>query len=113
MRVVAAIIDDVRARGDAALIEQTKRFDRLELTPATLARDRRRDRRGGDSMRAGGARGAALRRGADRGLSPHASCPPISTTPTRRACGSARAIGRSARSGSMCRAARRPIRRRC
>ncbi|MBC7952951.1 MAG: histidinol dehydrogenase [Rhodospirillaceae bacterium] len=35
--VVAAIIADVRARGDEALIEYTKRFDRLtELTPATL-----------------------------------------------------------------------------
>jgi histidinol dehydrogenase len=50
---VAAIIADVRARGDAALIELTARFDRLELTPATLAfvgRDRRR-------LRAGPARG--------------------------------------------------------
>ncbi len=34
---VAAIIADVRARGDAALIELTARFDRLELTPDTLA----------------------------------------------------------------------------
>lgn len=34
---VAAIIDDVRARGDAALIELTARFDRLTLTPGTLA----------------------------------------------------------------------------
>ena len=34
---VAAIIADVRARGDAAVIELTARFDRLELTPATLA----------------------------------------------------------------------------
>ncbi|MCC5972254.1 MAG: histidinol dehydrogenase [Pararhodobacter sp.] len=34
---VAAIIADVRARGDAALIELTARFDRLELTPQTLA----------------------------------------------------------------------------
>ncbi|HLO78399.1 MAG TPA: histidinol dehydrogenase [Magnetospirillum sp.] len=34
---VAAIIADVRARGDAALIEYTKRFDRLaELSPETL-----------------------------------------------------------------------------
>jgi len=32
----ATIIDDVRRRGDAALIEQTKRLDKLELTPATL-----------------------------------------------------------------------------
>ncbi|WOI56844.1 histidinol dehydrogenase [Palleronia sp. LCG004] len=33
---VAAIIADVRARGDAALIELTARFDRLDLTPGTL-----------------------------------------------------------------------------
>ncbi|MDO5527972.1 MAG: histidinol dehydrogenase [Paracoccus sp. (in: a-proteobacteria)] len=31
-----AIIDDIRARGDAALIELTARFDRLTLTPETL-----------------------------------------------------------------------------
>jgi histidinol dehydrogenase len=34
---VAAIIADVRARGDAAVIELTERFDRLTLTPATMA----------------------------------------------------------------------------
>ena len=34
---VAAIIADVRARGDAAVIEMTERFDRLRLTPETLA----------------------------------------------------------------------------
>ena len=33
---VAAIIADVQARGDAALIELTERFDRLRLTPETL-----------------------------------------------------------------------------
>lgn len=33
---VADIIADVRAHGDAALIEYTARFDRLELTPETL-----------------------------------------------------------------------------
>ena len=33
---VAGIIADVRARGDAALIELTRRFDRLELTPDRL-----------------------------------------------------------------------------
>jgi histidinol dehydrogenase len=31
-----AIIDDVRVRGDAALLDYTKRFDRLELTAANL-----------------------------------------------------------------------------
>ncbi|HEY1795382.1 MAG TPA: histidinol dehydrogenase [Stellaceae bacterium] len=33
---VAAIIDDVAKRGDAALIEYTNRFDRVALTPQTL-----------------------------------------------------------------------------
>jgi histidinol dehydrogenase len=33
---VAAILADVRARGDIALIEYTERFDRLTLTPETL-----------------------------------------------------------------------------
>ncbi len=35
-RPVAAIIAEVRARGDAALIDYTARFDRVTLTPATL-----------------------------------------------------------------------------
>lgn len=38
-RVVAAIIADTRARGDAALVDYTRRFDRLELTPDTLRID--------------------------------------------------------------------------
>ena len=33
---VAAILADVRARGDDAVIDYTRRFDRLELTPETL-----------------------------------------------------------------------------
>ncbi|MCD7059104.1 histidinol dehydrogenase [Pelagibacterium xiamenense] len=33
---VASIVADVRERGDAALIELTKKFDRLSLTPETL-----------------------------------------------------------------------------
>ncbi|KIM00547.1 Histidinol dehydrogenase [Paramagnetospirillum magnetotacticum MS-1] len=35
-QAVAAILAEVRTRGDAALIDYTKRFDRLELTPASL-----------------------------------------------------------------------------
>ena len=35
-QAVAAIIAEVRARGDAALIELTQKFDRLSLTPARL-----------------------------------------------------------------------------
>lgn len=34
---VAAIIADVRARGDAAVLDLTARFDKLTLTPATMA----------------------------------------------------------------------------
>ena len=34
--VVAEIIADVRARGDAAVLELTAQFDRLELTPETM-----------------------------------------------------------------------------
>ena len=36
-QAVAAIIADVRARGDAAVIALTARFDRLDLTPDTMA----------------------------------------------------------------------------
>lgn len=36
-RDVAAIIADVRSRGDAAVIELTQTFDNLALTPATMA----------------------------------------------------------------------------
>ena len=35
--VVADIIADVRARGDAAVIELTAKFDRFDLTPETMA----------------------------------------------------------------------------
>ncbi len=34
--IVAGIIADVRQRGDAAVIEMTSKFDRLDLTPETL-----------------------------------------------------------------------------
>ena len=36
-----AIVDDVAARGDAALIEATRKFDRLDLDARRLARHRR------------------------------------------------------------------------
>jgi histidinol dehydrogenase len=35
--VVAAILADVRARGDAALFDYTRRFDRVDLSPETAA----------------------------------------------------------------------------
>src|SRR4051794_41921343 len=35
-RATRAIVDDVAARGDAALIEATKKFDRLEIAASGL-----------------------------------------------------------------------------
>ncbi|MBT3661049.1 MAG: histidinol dehydrogenase [Rhodospirillaceae bacterium] len=35
--VVAGILNDVRSRGDAALIEATQKFDKFDLTPQTMA----------------------------------------------------------------------------
>ncbi len=35
-RIVADIVADVRARGDAALVEYTKKFDKVDTTPAGL-----------------------------------------------------------------------------
>ncbi|MBM3556371.1 MAG: histidinol dehydrogenase, partial [Alphaproteobacteria bacterium] len=40
-RVVGRILDDVKRRGDAAIIAYTKRFDRLALAPKTLRLSRR------------------------------------------------------------------------
>ena len=34
--VVADIVADIRTRGDAALLEYTTKFDRFELTAATI-----------------------------------------------------------------------------
>ena len=45
MKRVGAIIDDVRARGDRALIEYAARFDEVELTPSELRIDVDRLRR--------------------------------------------------------------------
>ena len=35
-QIVAGIIEDVRTRGDAAVIDFTKRFDQFEVTAETL-----------------------------------------------------------------------------
>ena len=69
---VAAIIADVRARGDAAVIELTAKFDRLALTPETLAFTAERDRRG---MRQGAGR-RARGAGTGGGAHPRLSRPP-------------------------------------
>ena len=52
---VAAIIADIRARGDAALIDYTARFDRLTLTAGPPAHRGGRDRRSGGQHPGGAA----------------------------------------------------------
>jgi histidinol dehydrogenase len=49
---VAQIIEQVASRGDAALIDYTKRFDRIELTPATLRLSRDEIAAGADAASA-------------------------------------------------------------
>jgi len=49
---VAEIIEQVASRGDAALIDYTKRFDRIELTPATLRLSREEITAGAEAARA-------------------------------------------------------------
>jgi histidinol dehydrogenase len=90
---VAAIIADVRDRGDAAVLELTERFDRMALTPiAGLFGDR--DRRGHRAGPGRGARGAGAGGGAHPGLSraPVASGRAGSTTRARRWAGAGRPV---------------------
>ena len=58
---VAAIIAKVRAEGDAALIELTKRFDGLDLDNGRHQGRRRRDRSGASQDRRQDARSARAR----------------------------------------------------
>ena len=90
-RVVAAIIADVRARGDAALLEYTARFDRVDADGRRCcASDRARDRRRRRRLRAGdAARRCELAAERIARLPPAPDARPISTIPTRPACGSA------------------------
>ena len=107
-----AIIDDVRARGDAALIDYTSSFDRADLTRRRIARRRRRDRRGRTSGAiADDARGADSSRATASRRITSARSRTTTAIPMRSASSSARAGRRSRRSASTCRAARRPIRR--
>ena len=50
-RATRAIVDDVAARGDAALLEATRKFDRLDIGRRRPARDRGRDRCRGRGLR--------------------------------------------------------------
>ena len=106
-----AIVDDVAARGDAALIEATQKFDRLTLEAKNL-------RIGAAEIEAAvkacdATTLDALKFARDRIETFHAgSCRGTSASPTLMASSSAGAGARSRPSASMCPAAPRPIRRR-
>jgi hypothetical protein len=104
---VAAIIDDVRKRGDAALIDYTQRFDRVTLTAKRL-------RLSADEI-AGGQRRwrrCASRPGGSKAFTA-SKYRKASTTPMPAACGSACAGERWRAPGSTCRVERLPIPPRC
>ena len=111
-KAARAIVEDVAARGDAALIEATRKFDRLELDAARLrvtaaeidAAVKACDSRTLD----------ALKFARDRIETFHAGrCRRTSASPIRSASSSAGAGARSTPSASMCPAAPPPIRPRC
>ena len=102
---VAAILADVAARGDAAVIEMTARWDRLRLTPATLAFSAAEIDAAVASVGAGGPRGARARGGAHPRLPRAAAARRTRAGPTRPAPSSAGAGRRSTPPASTCRAA--------
>ena len=110
---VAAILADVAAEGDAALLRYTERFDRLTLTPDRL-------RVSPEEIAAAKARCPAAqlealcaRRRADPRLPRPAGAGGRPLRGRGRRAASACAGGRSTRSGSTSRAAPRPIPARC
>jgi histidinol dehydrogenase len=106
---VAAIIADVRARGDAALIALTERFDRLRLTPDTLAFST--DEIDAAVATVPPAERDALEAAAERIRAYHVrQMPDDRAGPTPRARRSVGAGRRCRRPGSTCRAGSRPIR---
>ena len=112
--VVAAIVDDRRQRGDAALIDYTRRFDRLELDAGDLARPGRA--RSSPQRRLCAAETSpALRLAAIRIEAYHRHQLPADFDYHRCGRRDARLALATARrrSGSTCRAAPRPIPRRC
>jgi histidinol dehydrogenase len=106
---VAAIIADVRSRGDAAVLELTARFDRLTLTPATLAFTAAEIDAAAAAVPAD--ERAALELAAERITA--GRCPPTRAGPMPVARRWAGAGPRWRRSGSMCPAGSPRIRLRC
>ncbi len=109
---VAKIIADVRKRGDKALVDYTRKFDRLKLTPETLRLPK--SEIAGASKKIDKDLLAALKLAAKRIEAYHTRQKPKDTQLHRQGGRqpSARAGGRSKRPASMCRAGSRAIRAR-
>ena len=110
-RTVRGIVEEVRLRGDAALIAYTEKFDRLALTPDRL-------RISPDAMERPRPRSCPRPRGAPDGPRPHRGAPQAAGAegrPLHRPVGVELGTRWTAieRSASMCRAAPPPIRPRC
>ena len=113
-QAVQKIIADVVARGDAALVDYSQKFDRVDLGQARPCASAERDRRRRRGLSAPEAL-AALRLAHERIIVFHERQRPqdLQSSPMRSASNSAGAGGRSRRSGFMFRAARRAIPPRC
>ena len=108
---VAGIIADVRARGDAALIGLTAKFDKLDLTPETLVFSGREIADAAASVNA--PERAALELAANRIRAYHGNCRRMKAGRTRQVSFLAGAGRRSPAPGFMFRVVLPAIRRRC
>ena len=109
---VAAIIEDVARRGDAALVDYTRRFDRIELAADGLRLSPREIAEGAAAAPAETVAACSLPPSGSRAFTA-VNCRPRSIMSMRWGCASPPAGARSPPPGSMCRAAPLPIPPRC
>ena len=103
------ILAEVMARGDAALVEFTRTFDRTDVDAGGLRVTPQEIERAVAACAPGACDALAFARDRIEAITA-ASCPVTIATPTRWASSSVRAGPRSRPQASMCRAAPRPIR---
>ena len=109
---VRHIIAEVKAYGDRALLQLTLQFDRLDLAKTGMRVSAAEIEAAAKTCEPARSRRSNSRASASRPIT-SAKSRPTSISPTRSASKWGGAGPRSKRSGSMCRAAPPPIRRRC